>query len=462
MLGTLLTTPLCGPASAAVVRSLADAALPASGKVSIAAYAVSAPLAGLSVSYLLTAAAALVAFTAPVGLQAWENRKMQASVSALAVPPKETTGKKEGALPQDPALTAFAASLRALKPSDHEGLLELVLMTSGLPKESLPGAWELLRDAKIDGTVTRALFARWSEVDLPGAIAAVEKAGTDLSRREDAWHGIAAIWAVRDPDAYFAKMAEDPAGNLWPADRNAPRTWQQAAFSAGLSYLALANPEAVLKMVPGIPGETNRFWIRRMALSLWAQRDCDGALNSLQSTFKDEALDSNLYAMAQELMFYRPDLAMKVNRQQQNPHFRESEFGNILNQWVHVAPAEALAALKDLPEEMRTASVAQNAAASLFRNAPSEATAFVASVPAGEFREELLRSGAGYLIDDRENQNFPAAMGLASQMVPGNARQALFEKGMSAWVKADASAARQWADGTEGFPAELKTKLFHP
>jgi hypothetical protein len=153
---------------------------------------------------------------------------------------------------------------------------------------------------------------------------------------------------------------------------------------------------------------------------------------------------------------------MKVNRQQQNPHFRESEFGNILNQWVHVAPAEALAALKDLPEEMRTASVAQNAAASLFRNAPSEATAFVASVPAGEFREELLRSGAGYLIDDRENQDFPAAMGLASQMAPGNARQALFEKGMSAWVKADASAARQWADGTEGFPAELKTKLFHP
>ncbi|HEX2749973.1 MAG TPA: sigma-70 family RNA polymerase sigma factor, partial [Verrucomicrobiales bacterium] len=143
MLGTLLTVPLCGPASAAVVRSLADAALPASGKVSIAAYAVSAPLAGLSVSYLLTAAAALVAFTAPVGLQAWENRKMQASVSALAVPPKETTGKKEGALPQDPALTALAASLRALKPSDHEGLLELVLLTSGLPKESLPGAWEL-------------------------------------------------------------------------------------------------------------------------------------------------------------------------------------------------------------------------------------------------------------------------------------------------------------------------------
>jgi hypothetical protein len=169
-----------------------------------------------------------------------------------------------------------------------------------------------------------------------------------------------------------------------------------------------------------------------------------------------------MHTMATQVTYHQPEAAIKIAALQMNPHLREEETRFALIQWASTTPKDALTALAALPEDMRTAFMAQNAGRALYNFAPEETLALASNAPPGEFREELLRTGAIFYFESQETPDFRRTLDIASQLAPGKARRHFFGEAAGAWMKADPAAARQWMEQAADFPADLKHRLLNP
>jgi RNA polymerase sigma factor (sigma-70 family) len=452
MLTSFLADRMTLPASAEMVTHFADTALlTSSGKASLSAYAVAAPLAGASVSVLLTVLVSLVAFAVPVGLQVRANAisltKTSGTTSVAPVTKATTTLSVS-----DPILDHLSAALKSLRSDDPEGLLELVLFISDLPLEKMSGAWSIILQHPDEGTIVRALFCRWTELDLQGALAA-----SGLTKNNSllcsVWHGIASIWAVSDPAAYFAEVAK------FPADPNSPLPWQEIANWHGLTKLANARPAAALDYTKHITDSKRQLSVTKMALSLWGQRDPAAAVQHLQTHYQEQALDEMMHLLAEEVAYHRPAVAYEISRQQVNPHYREDEMCFALQQWGADDPKAAAAALAGMEPTMQTSSMAQNVGRTLLRGATEELLEIARKAPPGEFREDLLGTAAMYFHNDEEARSMQQVLEIALLMAPGQHREFNLEHAAKDWLKESPIEARKWLESQTEYPAELKTRF---
>ena len=454
MLTSILSAPMGKAAPAEFVRSLADQALLAqTGKATVAAYAVAAPLAGASLTVALTGAA-LVAFAVPVGWQLRENAvtpPVQTLVSEQPVSKSPT--KSVPTTNVDPILAQFSAALAALRDDNPEGLMELVLFVANLPLEKLPGAWEILRQhADHSRTIVRALFCRWTEMDLQGAVAASSLTDNN-SLRCSVWHGIASLWAVRDPKAYFAEVAK------FPIDPKLPLPWQEIANWHGLTKLANARPEVALEFVKSLPDPKRQLSVTKMALSLWGQRDPDAAIRHLKATYKEQELDEMMHLMAEEVAYHQPAVTFQISTQQANPHYREKETCFALQQWGADDPKAAAAALAAVPPEIQTSSLAQNVTRTLMQAAADETLAIAKASPPGEFREGMLDTIAMHFYNDKEQRSLQRVLETALLMGPGQHRDFNLEHAAKDWLLEDTPRASAWLEAHPEYPAELRNRL---
>ncbi len=452
MLGSFLTDRLTAPASAELAKHFADAALlTSSGKASLAAYAVAAPLAGASVSVLLTALVSLVAFAVPVGLQVRSNALVQPALAAATSHVPAANLAPTLAM-TDPVLAHLSAALKSLRSNDPEALLELVLFISDLPLEKLSGAWGIIRQHPDEGTIVRALFCRWTELDLQGAVAA-SGLTQDNSLLCSVWHGIASIWAVSDPVAYFAEVAK------FHVNPSSPLPWQEIANWHGLTKLANARPAAALDYTKSISDPKRQLSVTKMALSLWGQRDPTAVVQHLQTHYQDQALDEMMHLLAEEVAYHRPAVAYEISRQQVNPHHRESEMCFALQQWGADDPKAAATALAGIEPAMQTVSLAQNVGRTLLRGATEEVLEIARQAPPGEYREGLLDTAAMHFNNDEEQRSMQQVLEVALLMAPGQHREFNLEHAAKAWLKEAPSEARQWLESHPAYPAELKTRF---
>ena len=454
MLTSFLSVPMGRAAPAEFVRSLADNALLApTGKVTVAAYAVAAPLAGASLTAVLTAAAALVAFTVPVVWQLRENNSRPPVQIVISAPQVSKLPAKAIALNVDPILAQFAAALAALQDDDPEGLMELVLFVSNLPLEKLPGIWEILRQHEDNAhTIVRALFCRWTELDLQGAVAASTLTENN-SLRCSVWHGIGSLWAVRDPKAYFAEV------DKFPIDPKLPLPWQEIANWHGLTKLANARPELALEFVKSLPDPKRQLSVTKMALSLWGQRDPGAAIRHLKATYVDQELDEMMHLMAEEVAYHQPAVAFQISTQQTNPHYREQETCFALQQWGADDPKAAAAALASLPPEIQTSSLAQNVTRTLMQAAADETLSIAKAAPPGEFRDGMLDSIAMHFYNDKEHRSLQGVLETALLMGSGQHRDFHLENAAKDWLKEAPLEARAWIEAHAEYPAALKSNL---
>ncbi len=386
-----------------------------------------------------TATAALAAFTLPA---AWPLKSQPRSVSAR---PHRADMRME-----DATLARLATGLRGLR---HEGtereLLEIALLVSTLSAGQLDAAQKLiLAGSEAPDLLLRALFARRAELDLPAAVEAAEKlaGGKDSSARTWAWMGLLSVWMQTDPLAALARVQEFEEG-----------IFREATTFTALKYVALRSPQQAVELTNALPAGEARDQNRSDIVNMWAQQAPDAARAWLDAHTPEIDRDKTARAFLSKLSYTRPDLVLPQALREPDFHIRKDASLFALQQLAVNNPGLAVEALRTLPGELRSGHFGYNTAPHLARSAPDLLRKLVHDVPAGDYRDGLLRGvmNSPDLTDRRADID---AVALHSS---GEVRDSILRSRFQDWQKSDAAAAQAWLEAS-ALPGELKQKLAAP
>jgi hypothetical protein len=324
--------------------------------------------------------------------------------------------------------------------------MELQRLAFALPEDELSEALELLRAARPGGElgpVVAAVAARWAEFNPAEALRMTRALPKAL--HASVWSGALRVWAGRDFNAAFAWTCRQPDGK----DRD-------AQLDIVYHDLMKRDPAAALARLQEVPTEAKRKQYRSWTLEVWRHADPEAALAWLVTNEPEETRDNRIHEFIHDWSTTRPDLAVSYAlKHVTNPHQREDTVRFALMQWGMHDPAAAIATLVNLPPELQTASLANNAAPFIATGDTAALLEATRQLPAGEFRDALQASVVPRLAATDLEQAREIAAGIQS---PQSRRRAAMGIGRQ-WLQQDAAAARQWTEASSDLSADSKKHL---
>ena len=381
---------------------------------------------------------------------------------------------EEGSLIKREALSKLTRRMAA---TDPQAALD-TLLASGNLKSRNPAIYYI--------------FEVWAGKDLPAAVAAAEKL-TEPEERNAASFEIARSWGCKDPDAALRWASSLPAG------------LRDRITGHVLGSMACTDPVKAAAFVPNLPPSESRFVIP--IVSTWAARDPAAAktwvLGLPASPFRVDGLNALLASLTATNLQDGIDLAMSLtNGAERAESIRQVVLWWATADWQSTVNGVRQPGLADFPAAKAWAQSLTNDADRIAavhglsqpwkREDPAGMMDYIASLPAGKERDQLMTSQVHYWSEGRpENrvaaldwtfgQTSPDVAGKClgqllyasrgadvkevgarvAQLPPGEVKNVTAAHVYRAWKRQDEAAALQWLDGL-GLPAEVKEPIVNP
>jgi hypothetical protein len=394
------------------------------------------------------------------------------------------------------------AAISALRASSVLQRLDLVDVLSDLAKLNGRFAidlWQQHRDL-FRATHLERLAAGWASSD-PEACANYGVAMQNLDIRQTFLKGALEAWVTKDFAAFlnWAKQQGDGIQSVLEQVRlpDTLKSFDQLLTLAevlpfesfsGSQWLKLARAEALkpggMERTRSLAMKFQDAEMREATLAALVKSACDmGDMQKAREIWKNLALDefrsgSGSY-IAASLALTDVPAAMGFAKTLTSPQDREDAFSSVLlttarlstleatrlvrdhwrafpvdtlssfvQQWLHVAPSEALAWVSSLADAKVKAAMYDDVAYRLASDKPDVALKWVQTQPPGDSRDALLN----HLISGRVNTSWPdyaGAMKLVSKITSPQKRQERAIELYRSWSRLDESKAAKWLASAE-------------
>ncbi len=276
----------------------------------------------------------------------------------------------------------------------------------------------------------QGLFAGWAARDPREALARLEQMNLNGQERTHALSAIAAAWSDRDPKAAAAWAQSLPGA----AERS-------NALNSVMWRWVASEPENAVRHFESLPASPERQNVLRSLLGTWVGNDPKGAARYVRGMSPGPDRNSLLAQLASASAAEDVDLAIETAELLPAGPLRSNAMQSIVGQLAQRDPEAALERIKKTGTSSERDQMLMQVVSSLSFSDPELAGAFAEALPAGVQQTNAIMQ----VVNGLAQQSVDKAATWANRLPPGSARQAAFGQIASVFAQSDPAGAARWA-----------------